>query len=95
MSAPAMTTLFKARVYFYLEPPDGTSGGAVPDRALAMGDESVIGLTESQFLAFLHDAHHRFAVISAPERTNECARRVLETKHPGRAVVLQSVTWLV
>jgi len=99
-----MASLFKARVYFYLQPAAGSltgrfaAGGAgaleFGDDDDADGGDSVAGLTESQIMDFLHDAHHRFAVIAAPERTDECARRVLESKHPGRAVVLKSVIWI-
>ncbi len=85
-------SMFKARVYFYLEP------SAEPDPvrpALARAiDDSVLGLTESQFLTFLHDSHHRFAVITAPEQTDESARQALQAKHPGRSIVVQSLNWI-
>jgi hypothetical protein len=92
--------MYKARVYFYLQPAAGiltgrfAAGGA---SALDWDDgegDTEAGLSESQILAFLHDAHHRFAVIAAQEPTDECARRVLESKHRGRKVVLKSVIWI-
>lgn len=83
-------TMFKARVYFYLEP---STEPARPALARAI-DDSVLGLTESQFLTFLHDSHHRFAVITATEQTDESARQALQAKHPGRSIVVQSLNWI-
>jgi hypothetical protein len=88
--------MFKARVYFYLHSLAEARVGhaATGRRTPASARDSVIGLSESEIIDFIHDPRHHWAVIRTAEQTEECARKALEAAHPNRMVVLKSVTWL-
>lgn len=96
MISPAPTQSFRARAYFYLDPPaaNDEARAFTPPAVRFRAREPEPDVTESQFLDFLHDSRHRYDEIAVPDRSEEWALRVLQHKYPGHTVCLMSLTWL-